>query len=218
MLASISSFQPLSIGNYNQLNSLGNEQNPNKKIEGNKDNPTRESESSKVTQKAQIELTQEEQTKVQQLKLRDLEVKAHEQAHLGAAGALATGGASFSYTTGPDGLRYATGGEVGIDTAVVKGDPEATLRKADIIRRAALAPKSPSAQDQLVASQAIALAGEARTELIQQTKESTESVNETEKTDEVNEAETGNAEISEANTSSETSPATETGSIIDFSV
>ncbi len=122
-------------------------------------------------QKEPKKTDQEEQSKVQQLKSRDREVRTHEQAHLSAAGAYATSGASFSFTKGSDGASYATGGEVSIDTSPVNGDPAATIRKADVIRRAALAPASPSSQDQLVASKASAMAEKARSELIQKKQE-----------------------------------------------
>jgi hypothetical protein len=125
-------------------------------------------EADKLAAKSEAELTLQEQAKVQQLKQRDLEVKAHEQAHLNAAGSLAVSGASFTYTTGPNGVRYATGGEVSIDTSQVANDPAATIRKADIIRRAALAPMNPSPQDYSVASQATEMAAQARSELIQE--------------------------------------------------
>ncbi len=122
---------------------------------------------SALTQKAYEELSKQDQAKVQQLKKRDLEVKAHEQAHLSTAGSYATSGASFTYTTGPNGVRYATGGEVSINTSEVDGNPAATLRKADAIRRAALAPASPSSQDHQVARNATVMAQQARTELIE---------------------------------------------------
>ena len=117
---------------------------------------------------------QQDQQKIQQLKSRDLEVKTHEQAHLGAVGSLANGGASFTYSKGPNGVNYAVGGEVNIDTSPVNGDPAATLRKADTIRRAALAPASPSAQDQRVAAKATAMAERARADLVQVTEEEKE--------------------------------------------
>lgn len=41
-----------------------------------------------------------------------------------------------------------------IDTAPVDGDPEATIRKMEVVKRAALAPTNPSGQDQAVASAA----------------------------------------------------------------
>ncbi len=113
------------------------------------------------------QFSQEDQQKLEYLKSRDREVKTHEQAHLSAAGGLAMGGASFSYEKGPDGTSYAIGGEVNIDTSDVAGDPIATLKKAETIRRAALAPANPSAQDKAVASQASAMANKARAEIFQ---------------------------------------------------
>lgn len=100
------------------------------------------------------ELTTEQQQQVTELKARDAEVRTHEAAHIAAAGQYASGGASFTYQTGPDGNKYAIGGEVSIDSSAVKGDPEATLRKAQQVRAAALAPASPSSQDQKVAAAA----------------------------------------------------------------
>ena len=118
-------------------------------------------------------LTDDERRQVQQLADRDREVRAHEQAHLSAAGSRATSGASFSYTEGPDGRRYATGGEVTIDTSPVQGDPEATLRAAELVQRAALAPAEPSAQDRQVAAAANTMAQVASAELSQQRAEET---------------------------------------------
>ncbi len=117
------------------------------------------------------ELSEREQQQLQDLKRRDTQVKAHEQAHLSAAGNLAKGGASFDYETGPDGKRYAVGGEVNIDTSQVSDDPQANLKKAQQIRRAATAPVDPSAQDRSVASEASRMAAQARVELSTQTRE-----------------------------------------------
>lgn len=114
---------------------------------------------------SETELTDEEQKQVEQLKQRDREVRQHEQAHLAAAGGNAIGGPTFEYQTGPDGKRYAVGGEVQIDTSPVEGDPEATIAKMQQIRAAALAPANPSAQDRQVAAQAAAEARDARAEL-----------------------------------------------------
>ncbi|MBT3966538.1 MAG: hypothetical protein HOD58_09930 [Gammaproteobacteria bacterium] len=91
---------------------------------------------------------------IQQMKQRDQEVRTHEQAHLAAGGSYVQGSASYTYQQGPDGQRYAVGGEVGIDTAAVAGDPQATIQKAETVMRAALAPSEPSAQDMAVASAA----------------------------------------------------------------
>lgn len=108
---------------------------------------------------------QQVQDVINQLKARDTEVRAHEMAHLAVAGSYARGGMSFTYQTGPDGRKYAVGGEVGIDTSAVSGDPEATLMKAMVIQRAALAPAEPSSQDMKVAQVAVQMMSEARAEI-----------------------------------------------------
>jgi hypothetical protein len=102
------------------------------------------------------ELTEEERQQVEELKKRDAEVRRHEQAHKAAAAGHAKGGPSYSYETGPDGRRYAVGGEVQIDTSEVSNDPDATIRKMRQIQRAANAPAEPSSQDRQVAAQAAA--------------------------------------------------------------
>ncbi len=102
-----------------------------------------------------------------QLKARDTEVRAHEMAHLAVAGQYAKG-MSFSYQTGPDGKQYAIGGEVGIDTSPVSGDPQATIEKARVIQRAALAPAEPSNQDRRVAQAATQMMQQAQVELAMQ--------------------------------------------------
>ena len=114
------------------------------------------------------ELTPDEEREVEDLRQRDREVRAHEAAHKAAAGSLSSGAASFSFTTGPDGRRYATSGEVSIDTSAVSGDPDATVRKLLQVRAAALAPASPSGQDRKVAAQASAQVQAARAEAAQE--------------------------------------------------
>ena len=111
------------------------------------------------------ELSEEEKRQVAELQARDREVCAHEAAHKAAAGHLARGGAEFEFKNGPDGRRYAVGGEVSIDASKVPGDPQATLEKAQTVRRAATAPAEPSAQDRAVAAQAARMEAEARQEL-----------------------------------------------------
>ena len=116
------------------------------------------------------DLSEEEQREVQELKNRYREVRAHEQAHLAAAGPHATGGPTYEYQRGPDNRQYAVGGEVQIDTSPEE-DPEATIRKAQTVRRAAQAPAQPSSQDRSVAAAAARLEAEARQELSQQRQE-----------------------------------------------
>jgi hypothetical protein len=110
------------------------------------------------------ELSEEEQEQVTELRQRDQQVRAHEQAHVAAAGQYARGGPSFTYQRGPDGQRYAIGGEVQIDTSAIPGDPEATIQKARVIRAAASAPAEPSSQDRAVAAAATKLEAQARQE------------------------------------------------------
>ena len=75
------------------------------------------------------------------------------------AGRHARGGASYTFAQGPDGRRYAVGGEVPIDVGA-EPTPEASLEKMRTVRRAALAPAEPSPADRSIA--AAAAAGEAR--------------------------------------------------------
>jgi hypothetical protein len=102
--------------------------------------------------KSDLELSDEERQLVKELRARDAEVKAHEQTHLSVAGPYANCAPTFEFQTGPDGQQYAVGGEVAIDSSPVPGDTEATVRKAQTIKRAALAPSDPSAQDRQVAA------------------------------------------------------------------
>lgn len=110
-------------------------------------------------------LSEEDLRLLEQLKQRDAEVRAHEQAHVAAGGAYITSGPSYSYQTGPDGRRYAIGGEVGIDTSMNPNDPEGNLAKARAIIRAAMAPAEPSAQDVRVAAAARAMEMRAQQEI-----------------------------------------------------
>jgi len=114
---------------------------------------------------AQKDLSKEEKKQVQELKRSDNEVRAHEMAHIAAGGQYVRSGARFEYQSGPDGGRYAVGGEVSIDTSAVRGDPAATIIKMQSVKRAALAPASPSGQDRSVASSAAATEANARKEL-----------------------------------------------------
>jgi hypothetical protein len=102
-----------------------------------------------------------------QLKSRDSAVRSHEAAHVAAGGRYITGGASYSYQRGPDGVQYAVGGEVGIDTSPVPGKPEETAQKMRIVRAAALAPSEPSGPDLAVAAAAAQAEAEALAEMAQ---------------------------------------------------
>jgi SprA-related family len=114
----------------------------------------KDAEKSAVTDPSNPEnLSDEDQKKVEELQRRDREVRAHEQAHKAAGGSL-TGSPSFKTERGPDGKSYAVSGEVKIDTSPVPNNPEATIRKLEQVKRAALAPANPSGQDRRVAAAA----------------------------------------------------------------
>lgn len=123
--------------------------------------------SKKSDVKTKADLSEEEQKMVQELKNRDREVRAHEAAHMAAGGQYVNGGAKYSYQKGPDGQRYAVGGEVSIDTSAVKNDPQATIMKMQVVKRAATAPASPSGQDRAVAAAAAVTEMNARKELME---------------------------------------------------
>ncbi len=117
-----------------------------------------------------LTLSKEALQLLQKLQARDREVRAHEHAHMVAGGPYVRGGPSYTYKTGPDGKRYAVGGEVQIDTSPEK-DPEATIRKMETVKRAALAPAKPSSQDRMVAARASMEEQKARMELMEQKRE-----------------------------------------------
>ncbi len=110
------------------------------------------------------ELSADDQKEVQRLQKRDAEVRQHEQAHAAAGGAHA-GAPKYEYETGPDGKRYAVGGEVPIDVSPVQGDPGATIQKMQQVLRAALAPAQPSGPDRNIAAGARAKLARAQAEM-----------------------------------------------------
>jgi hypothetical protein len=112
------------------------------------------------------ELTPEQQAQIDKLKAADTRVRQHEQAHLAAAGGLATSGPAYTYQRGPNGVNYAVGGEVQIDTSP-GATPQETIARARRIQAAALAPADPSGQDRGVAARAAQMERDARVELEQ---------------------------------------------------
>ena len=119
----------------------------------------------------------DEQMEIRKLAARDREVRAHEQAHAAVGGAHA-GHPHYQYTSGPNGVRYATSGHVNIDVSEVPNDPAATLQKMQTVARAALAPAEPSAADRKVAAEANQKAAAARAELARQSGERMQKVTE----------------------------------------
>lgn len=115
---------------------------------------------------------QKQQRQVAALVERDLEVRKHEQAHQAAGGEHA-GSPTYQFSRGPDGKRYATGGEVVIDMGTIPGDPAATIAKMQQVRAAALAPDEPSSQDLSVARAASGKEAQARKDLMTLRQETT---------------------------------------------
>lgn len=101
---------------------------------------------------------------INELEDRDKEVRTHELAHASVGGSV-TGSPNYSFKTGPDGKKYAVGGEVSVDLSIVSGNPTATIAKMQKVHAAALAPVNPSAQDRRVAANAIQIILQAQSEL-----------------------------------------------------
>lgn len=119
------------------------------------DDDSSEEETSGVT-----ELTDTEEQEVAELRQRDQEVRAHEQAHV-AAGAR---NAQYEYQTGPDGKQYAVGGSANIEISAMSDDHATKISEARKMRAAALAPADPSATDLAVAAKATRIEMEALSE------------------------------------------------------
>ncbi|MBQ3654968.1 MAG: hypothetical protein II954_11230 [Synergistaceae bacterium] len=134
-----------------------------------KEQQTRESQRSDDTQsiiKSEAENPEarsedpQEQAQIRELEQTQREVIAHEAAHQAAAGEFG-GGVSYTYTEGPDGKRYITGGEVPIRMKT-GSTPEETIRNMEQVQRAAHSPADPSGQDMRVAAKAAAIESRAR--------------------------------------------------------
>jgi len=144
------------------LSAVGLSRSQQSKAEGKETSPSPGDKPSSTT--SSQELSPEDKQVVLKLKKRDTEVRTHEAAHLATAGQYAAGGPTYTYQSGPDGKRYAIGGEVPIDVSKEK-TPEQTIQKMQTVRRAALAPANPSAADRNIAASASMKAAEARQEL-----------------------------------------------------
>lgn len=143
--------------------------NPNG--DADKDNANEQSagkENAEAKQEQQQEKNDDQ--KVEELKDRDSEVRLHEQAHAAVGGQYAAA-PSYEYETGPDGKRYAVGGEVSIDVST-ENTPTETIRKMQQVKAAALAPAEPSSQDYQVASEATQKEQEARSDIARERAES----------------------------------------------
>ncbi|WP_372872034.1 putative metalloprotease CJM1_0395 family protein [Shewanella sp.] len=108
-----------------------------------------------------------EELEIRQLEARQKEVHAHERAHAAVGGQYARS-PSFEYEVGPDGKRYATGGEVSIDIAPVHGNARATINKMQQVYAAAMAPVNPSQADLMVAAEALRTINIAKESLVEE--------------------------------------------------
>lgn len=142
-------------------NAAANNQQPQTQQE---QQQSEEREQQQLEERKAREQQQQQQQQIRQLAAREREVIAHEQAHTAVGGQYA-GAPSFSYERGPDGVNYAVAGEVAIKLPQSGEDPEALIRAAEQVQRAALAPADPSAQDRTVAAQAGQVAASAAAEL-----------------------------------------------------
>ncbi|MDL2307376.1 hypothetical protein LJC48_05045 [Desulfovibrio sp. OttesenSCG-928-C06] len=104
--------------------------------------------------------TPENRELLQKLQERDAHVKAHESAHVMAAGGQA-GAVTYSYQRGPDGRSYAVGGSVNISVSS-SGDADESARQAGRAQRAATVNGEMSAADAQTARRAGEISARAR--------------------------------------------------------
>lgn len=120
------------------------------------------------TTKDSTQLSNEEKAQLAELKAVDSRVKAHEAAH--QSGPAASGGASYTYKKGPDGVMYAVGGEVPVRIET-GSTPQESITKLQGVIATALAPADPSPQDISIASKARVMMMKAQQELAQEIQE-----------------------------------------------
>ncbi|WP_281559256.1 putative metalloprotease CJM1_0395 family protein [Thalassomonas sp. RHCl1] len=156
------------VGDSTQNRNQSSDQAPDQGAQGGSQDQGRESGEEAAQDSRQEQLAEAEQLaeekEIQALQSRDQEVRTHELAHANVGGA-ATGSPSYTFQVGPDGRRYAIGGEVSVDLAPVSGDPQATIAKMQKVQAAALAPVEPSGQDRQVAATAGRIILQAQSEL-----------------------------------------------------
>ncbi len=101
-----------------------------------------------LLQARQSDLDPGQSNRLRRLQARDQRVRAHEQAHSLSGGAQVAAAVRYRYQTGPDGRRYAVGGQAHAP-ASGGGSPEQALDKSADLRRAAVAPTRPSYHDRI---------------------------------------------------------------------
>ncbi len=111
--------------------------------------------------------------RIRDLKDRDRQVRQREEAHVRAAGSLASGGAKYRYEIGPDGKQYAVEGHT--DIKVRQGNtPEERLRNAHRAEQAASAGGAVTPKSSQTLAEARREAAEAKREIEKEQKETNE--------------------------------------------
>lgn len=146
----------------NQSKNINNTKSDEIQKVENKDDIKKNSQNNSERLKENIERQKINQA-IQQLKRIEQRVIAHELAHKSVGGEL-TGSVHYEYKIGPDGKKYIVEGEVPIHIKQGK-TPEETIKIAQKVKAAALAPADPSPQDLRVAARAITMEMQARIEL-----------------------------------------------------
>lgn len=147
------------------------------------DTPSKQNSEEETTSKPKqasdctSEIDPEAERLLQRLKQTDLKVRTHERQHVAAAAGYVKNGPVYEYSTGPDGKRYAVGGHVSLDISPIPNNPKATIKKAQTIKRAALAPADPSAADRAVAASAAKMEQKARKQLQEEQDKTAEAAN-----------------------------------------
>ncbi len=84
------------------------------------------------------QLSEEEQKEIEKIRKNGRNIKRQELVYRAIVGNHVKGAASFEYDLGPDGIKYAVAGHTTIDTRPVINNPEASIRKAQAIKRTKL--------------------------------------------------------------------------------
>ncbi len=140
----------------------------NEKKANNKDPKDKQTDEHKIKSSSSDDenLSEEEEKELEKMQKREDEVIKHEQAHKSAAGGLSVTRAQYEYVQGTDGKMYVKDGEVELKVKE-EDDPQKNKENAEQLKRAALAPEEPSAQDMKVAQEADKMIQKANQELHQ---------------------------------------------------
>ncbi len=117
------------------------------------------------------QLTEEEKREIEKIRKNGRNVRRRELVYRAIVGNHVRGAVSFQYDTGPDGIKYAIDGHTSIDTRPVINNPEASIRKAQAIKRTKI--------DRSVAVEVDKMEREARQKLREQQRQESEDTTKT---------------------------------------